>query len=120
MNASMTATRFFALGLLGLVASGCEGNTAGKVPGTTDTTAAPTERTSVDAFVGKHVYFKADDNQRKIDAQVAFPDKGPWKQVTVNIDLKCPDGQCDWWDRWAYIGVVNGDARESPVSAAAL
>jgi hypothetical protein len=108
--------RFFALGLLGLVAAGCEGSMAAKAPGMTDTTAAPTEKVSVDAFVGTHVYFKDNDNQRKIDAQVAFPAKGPWKQVTLNIDLSCPDGQCDWWDRWAYIGVVNGDVRESPVT----
>jgi hypothetical protein len=107
----MNGTRFFALGLLGLIA--CEGNTAGKG---SDTTAAPTEKVVVDAFVARPVYFKADDNQRKVDAQVAFPAKGPWKQVTLKIDLACPDGQCDWWDRWAYIGVVNGDARESPVT----
>ena len=78
--------------------------------------AAPQTMKVVDAFVNTPVYFKDGDNQRKIDADVAFPDRGPWKEVNLHIELRCPDGKCDWWDRWAYIGVVNGETRESPVT----
>jgi hypothetical protein len=108
----MNATRLLALGVLGLGVLGCEGNTGGgPAPAR-----APTTMQVVDAFRGTHVYFKSDDNQRKIDAQVAFPEAGPWQQVTLTLQLGCPEDKCDWWDRWAYIGVVNGEARESPVT----
>jgi hypothetical protein len=80
--------------------------------------APPRERTMqvVEAFAATPVYFKSDDNQRKIDHDVSFPDDGPWKQISLRVQLGCPDSKCDWWDRWAYIGVVNGETRESPVT----
>jgi hypothetical protein len=94
------------VGVAAMLALSCEGGSA-----------APQARTMqvIDAFTGTHVYFKSDDNQRKIDRDVAFPDAGPWKEITLRVQLGCPEDKCDWWDRWAYIGVVNGDTRESPV-----
>lgn len=103
--------RIFVLGLLA-GALACEGSKTGDRSGQT----APTSMKVVEAFAAKHVYFKSDDNQRKLDVMVDFPDQGPWKEITLRIDLGCPEGKCDWWDRWAYIGVVNGEARESPVT----
>jgi hypothetical protein len=73
--------------------------------------------TVVQAFKDTHVFFLADNNQRKVDVDVDFPATGPWKAVTMKLALTCPaPRQCDFWDRWAYIGVVNGTERESPVT----
>ena len=69
----------------------------------------PTEAATVQAFRAAHVYFAGEDNKRRVDAQVAFPQAGPWKSVTLNLRLSCPQGRCDYWDRWAYLAVVNGE-----------
>jgi hypothetical protein len=73
--------------------------------------------TVVQAFKDAHVFFLGTEmNQRKVDVDVDFPAAGPWKQVSMKLVLSCPDGKCDFWDRWAYLGVVNGTTRESPVT----
>lgn len=72
--------------------------------------------TEVKVFAGTHVYFAGMDNKRKVDADVAFPEAGPWKQVTMKFALRCPMQQCDWWDRWGYIGVTSGPDENAPVT----
>ena len=71
--------------------------------------AAPGQMT-VQALDGAHVYFAGEmDNHRRGDADVTFP-TGSWQNVTMRLRLRCPSNRCDYWDRWAYLTVVEGTA----------
>src|SRR6185436_4137193 len=63
---------------------------------------------TVMAFSGTPVYFLGSmDNKRTVDAQVEFPEAGLlYKSVTLKLNLRCPMGGCDFWDRRAFLGVV--------------
>jgi hypothetical protein len=65
--------------------------------------------TTVMAFSGTPVYFASGmDNKRIVDATVKFPGAALlYKTVTLKLGLRCPTGGCDFWDRRAYLGVVN-------------
>ncbi|MDP6946989.1 MAG: peptide-N-glycosidase F-related protein, partial [Myxococcota bacterium] len=58
-------------------------------------------------------YF-GDPNLRKIEAQVDFPESGPWFKVGMWFQLDCPEsGLCDHWDRSGSVQLVlNPDAAE--------
>jgi hypothetical protein len=86
--------------------------------GTTEGTPAiePGPDVSVTAFDGAHVFFlgwEDGQNQRQIDVELEFPaaELG-YEAVTLELGLRCPEGGCDWWDRAAYIGVVEGAGTE--------
>ena len=64
---------------------------------------------TVIAFEAAHVYFAGDDNQRRVDTHVSFPAAGPWKRVTLKLSLSCPQGRCDFWDRWGYLALVSDE-----------
>lgn len=71
---------------------------------------------SVVAFDGTPVYFlgwDAGQNQRQVDVELEFPPAElGYEAVTLELGLRCPEGGCDWWDRAAYIGVVEGVGTE--------
>jgi Peptide-N-glycosidase F, C terminal/Peptide-N-glycosidase F, N terminal len=70
--------------------------------------AAPGQVT-VQALDGAHVYFAGMDNRRNVDRDVMFP-TGSWQNVTMRLRLRCPSNRCDFWDRWAYLTLVEGTA----------
>lgn len=74
-----------------------------------DPDAAPGQVT-VQVLDGAHVYFAGEmDNHRRANADVTFP-TGNWQNVTMRLRLRCPSNRCDFWDRWAYLTVVEGTA----------
>jgi hypothetical protein len=77
-------------------------------PDLTSTTPGP-DRT-ITLFANTSFYFDADatKNHRENFATINFPGDGLYKQITLHIDLSCPSGGCDPWDRAASIGLVNG------------
>jgi hypothetical protein len=77
---------------------------------------APAGEVVVQGFDGVHVYFAGMDNKRRQEADVAFPAAGPWGKVQLRLRLRCPSGRCDFWDRWAYLGLVNGQGAEAPIT----
>ncbi|MCX4246070.1 peptide-N-glycosidase F-related protein [Paraliomyxa miuraensis] len=73
----------------------------------------PGPDTSVAAFDGAHVYFLGDDNMRSIDVEVEFPPAMfGYESVTLELGLRCPNGLCDWWDRFGNIAVVEDAGTE--------
>ena len=71
---------------------------------------APAGQVTVQALDGAHVYFAGEmDNHRRANADVMFP-AGSWQNVTMRLRLRCPSGRCDFWDRWAYLTLVEGTA----------
>jgi hypothetical protein len=65
---------------------------------------APTQSVSVTTFNMARV--TADGDRREISMDTTFPPHGPWKKVTMHLDLKCPPGACDPWDRWGAISLL--------------
>jgi hypothetical protein len=102
--------------------SGSSGETTAVADGSSDggtTDGPPIEPgpdASVTAFDGAHVYFlgwEDGQNQRAIDVELEFPAAGlAYGSATLELALRCPEGGCDWWDRAAYIGVVEGAGTE--------
>ncbi len=101
----------------GGTASGGSADAASDGPGYAEPPPPDPTATVVEAFKGTYVFFMGMNNQRKVDVEVDFPEKGPWKSVTMKLALTCPQpGGCDFWDRWAYLGVANGADPEAPVT----
>ena len=66
----------------------------------------PGEDTTVTVFDGDFVWF-GDENRRQVDVEVAFPDDATtYGQLPGRFALRCPDGCCDWWDRYGTFGLV--------------
>lgn len=65
-------------------------------------------------FEATDVYFADGDNRRDVDATVAFPEPAlAYEGVALYLTLSCPEaGECDWWDRGGYIGVVENVGTE--------
>ncbi len=64
---------------------------------------------SISAFAAQHAYYvSADDNQREADVEVEFPaaDEG-YAAIALEVAVSCPEGGCDFWDRYASIAVVD-------------
>jgi hypothetical protein len=79
-------------------------------PAPSEPDAALGEDTTVVAFDAEWVHF-GDPNTRQVDKVVTFPDAGQhFSSVTLHIDLSCPTGGCDWWDRHGHLSVMDGDA----------
>ncbi|HSA21616.1 MAG TPA: hypothetical protein P5076_09215, partial [Myxococcota bacterium] len=54
-------------------------------------------------------YFGAED-RRTVEASAELPAQGCFGQVGLLLELGCPaDGQCDYWDRTASLGLVPPD-----------
>ncbi len=75
--------------------------------GPPDAPPAPTRDVSVTAFSGARIYFGS-GGQREIEGHADFPPNGPWKKVTMRLELSCPQQGCDPWDRVGAIGLVDG------------
>lgn len=64
------------------------------------------------AFDQAHVFFlgwEEGQNARTLDAPIEFPaeDLG-YENIALYVTLACPDGGCDWWDRFGNLSVVHG------------
>lgn len=71
-----------------------------------DTARTEGEDTTVTVFAEEYIHF-GEENKRQVDLQVDFPDDTlTYEQVTGRFALTCPDGGCDWWDRYGTFGVV--------------
>jgi hypothetical protein len=70
------------------------------------TAAAMGESPSVTAYDKEYFYYDENHNYRTITKTVTFPDAGKWyEKVTMHLNLDCPDGKCDKWDRSGYVAV---------------
>jgi hypothetical protein len=78
------------------------------VPDMTSTTPGPDM--TITLLDHTNFYFDGDPtkNHRDNYAMVAFPGAGLYQSITLHIDLSCPSGGCDPWDRAASIGLVQG------------
>ena len=66
----------------------------------------PGEDTTVVAFQDEHLFF-GDENRRQVDVEVSFPPEASlFSSVTLNFSLGCPNDNCDDWDRYGTLGVV--------------
>ncbi|MEM9458958.1 MAG: peptide-N-glycosidase F-related protein [Myxococcota bacterium] len=89
-------------------------DTSGAADGTESTGAPvipePGDDTTVVAFEQAHVFFSGwedGQNLRSIDVDLEFPDPArAYTSATLRLDLSCPDGACDWWDRKGSLGIV--------------
>jgi hypothetical protein len=115
---------FFAAGASLLAFSGCS-STAGTTADAGDSPPGrnPGPSMVVTAFDGAYVYFAGDDNKRTIDATATFPLLPlTYETITLNLTLRCPPaaaaavGGCDFWDRRAFIGLVNGSGDSATVT----
>jgi hypothetical protein len=62
--------------------------------------------TDITAFELADQYWMPED-LRTIEAEVDFPTAGEWERIDMKIDLTCPeDGDCDNWDRFANVYLV--------------
>jgi hypothetical protein len=68
----------------------------------------PGEDVSVVAFDGEHMYWVSDDDEhRDAEIEVEFPGAGDGYAATIlELGVRCPDGGCDYWDRYGSIAVV--------------
>lgn len=57
-------------------------------------------------FDKTHIYFTGSDNKRSVDAAASFPAEGAYAQILLHLELSCPDGGCDPWDRLGSLGIV--------------
>ncbi len=68
----------------------------------------PEGATVITAFELADQYFNPED-LRTIETSVDFPE-GTWAGIGMKYDLTCPaDGDCDNWDRLAYVTLVDGE-----------
>jgi hypothetical protein len=67
---------------------------------------------TVTAFDKTPIYFTGDDNQRTVDKPASFPKDGAYSQITLHLELSCPSGGCDPWDRFGSLGVVTHKAED--------
>jgi hypothetical protein len=77
----------------------------------------PEEATVITAFELEDQYH-ATESRRTIETEVEFPASGSWQAIGMKIDLGCPaDGDCDNWDRFANISLVEnaGTADEEEI-----
>ena len=64
---------------------------------------------TVALFSGAHVYFGA-ENRRQLDAAVELPGAdAQYRNLTLTLALRCPNGGCDWWDRHGHLSIMAGD-----------
>ena len=75
-------------------------------PAQTSTAHAEPRLVLVPGFDHTPVYFSADDNRRDVTTQASFPVSGDFSRITMHVNLDCPAGGCDRWDRYGTIGVV--------------
>ena len=68
----------------------------------------PAQDVSVVAFDGEHMYWTSDaDSHREADIEVEFPGAGDGYSATIlELGVRCPDGGCDYWDRYGSIAIV--------------
>jgi hypothetical protein len=74
---------------------------------------------SVTPFMRTQLSFTSTANNREVTAPATFPD-GPFSSVTLHLELACPSGRCDPWDRVGNIGIVDGDASADGAAAPIL
>lgn len=66
--------------------------------------------TTIVAFDRVHHYFGNSGNVRVVTDTISFPEQtDQFLDITMNINLECPSGGCDPWDRKAQISVKNRD-----------
>ncbi len=74
--------------------------------------APPPGATVVSVFDLADHYFNPED-RRNIDARVEFPESGSWQRIDLRVELSCPeDGDCDNWDRFANVMLVEDPGGE--------
>ena len=64
---------------------------------------------TVVAFDRQPIYFAGADNRRTIEAAATFPTAGAYRRIVLHLQLDCPDGRCDAWDRFGTLGLVAGN-----------
>ncbi len=87
--------------------------TAGPVDGSDDDSGEgppePGRDQTVAAFDGEPIYWAGEaDDHRRARVEVEFPpeDEG-YASITLDVELRCPAGGCDFWDRYGSLAVVD-------------
>lgn len=76
-------------------------------------TRTPGEDQTISVFDEAYVQF-GETNTRTIDVEVDLPDASQtFGNVTGRFALSCPNGACDWWDRYGTFGLVIDPGTES-------
>ena len=66
--------------------------------------------TTIVALDRVHHYFGNSGNKRVFTDTIPFPNQiDQFSEIIMNINLECPNGGCDPWDRKAQISVKNRD-----------
>jgi hypothetical protein len=90
--------------------SGGSGSGSGGGDGASDDGSAPSP-VVVTAFDKTLFAFQgAAGGARRTTAAASFPSGGPFQQINLHVQLDCPTGGCDHWDRTASLGVVTHPA----------
>ena len=55
--------------------------------------------TSISLLDQEHVYFVGGDNRRIVEFEADLPVNLNGRSITLELDLDCPQGSCDYWDR---------------------
>ena len=64
--------------------------------------------TTIVAFNGVHQSFGNLGNNRTVIDTIQFPESNfSFSEITMNVNLECPNGGCDPWDRKAKISVLH-------------
>jgi hypothetical protein len=66
----------------------------------------PGADTVVTPFDKRAVHFTGTDNQRTVDGDATFPADGAYQKIVLHLSLDCPQGSCDYWDRFGTLGIV--------------
>ena len=64
--------------------------------------------TTIVAFDAVHQSFGDLGNNRTVIDTIQFPESNSnFSEITMNVNLECPNGGCDPWDRKAKISVMH-------------
>ena len=90
------------------------GDPGDETGGDTDggTSEIPGDDVTITAFSEEHIYFGA-ENRRQVDVEVSFPPAEQlFESVRLNFSLGCPNDNCDDWDRYGTLGLVEAAGTE--------
>jgi hypothetical protein len=66
----------------------------------------------VTLFAAEHIFFDKVMNHTTAESTVMLPTQGPFKKVTLEFKLSCPEGNaCDHWDRPGALSYLDADGK---------
>lgn len=80
-------------------------------------TQQPGVEQTVVAFERAHVWF-GKENRRELVIAVDFPEQGAFAKIRLDLELSCPQGGCDAWDRFGSLAIVPEDQPQQRIELA--